>query len=80
MTRCNPFPPRRKGYRVLVAHISDDDLERYAMRTLPADDLKRLAAHVRICSECRDRLEQTEQFVAAMRAAAAQVREEQTEK
>ena len=40
------------------------------MRTLPAAELDRLEEHLLICAECRDRLQSTDEFVAAMKAAA----------
>ena len=58
----------------IVQHATDDTLERYSMRTLPAPEVESLEEHLLICSECRDRLESTEQYVAAMRAAAAKIR------
>jgi predicted anti-sigma-YlaC factor YlaD len=54
----------------IVQHVSKDDLENYAMRTLPAPESERLEEHLLICSACRDRLESTEQYVEAMKAAA----------
>ena len=53
----------------IVEHVSEDDLERYAMRTLPAPEVESLEEHLLICSACRDRLESTDQYVAAMKAA-----------
>jgi hypothetical protein len=58
---------------VSVDHVSEDDLELYAMRTLPAEESK-LAEHLLICSACRDRLQATDEYVAAMKAAAAKIR------
>ena len=55
----------------IVQHATEDDLERYAMRTLPAPEVESLEEHLLICAECRDRLTATDQFVAAMKAAAA---------
>ena len=52
-------------------HASDDDLERYAIRTLPDAELGQLEEHLLICSARRERLDETEQYVAAIRAAAA---------
>jgi hypothetical protein len=43
------------------------------MRTLPVPEVESLEEHLPICSECRDRLEFTEAFVAAMRAAAGKI-------
>ena len=62
------------GYREIVVHISDNDLERYALGSLPEAELAPLEEHLLICSECRDRLEATEQYVMAMLAAAAHIR------
>jgi anti-sigma factor RsiW len=57
-----------------VEHVTDDTLERYAMRFLPAPESDRLEEHLLICSACRDRLTATEEYVAAMRSAAAKIR------
>ena len=56
---------------VSVAHIGEDDLEQYAMRTLPESACATLEEHLLICWVCRDRLESTNQYVAAMKLAAA---------
>jgi hypothetical protein len=61
-----------------VAHISEDDLEQYAMRTMPEAELDHLEGHLLVCSECRDRLVETEQYVTAIRAAAARLRDSGT--
>jgi len=58
-----------------VNHISEEALEQYAMRTLPeAAELGRLEKHLLICSECRNRLQTMDDYVAAMRSAAAKLR------
>ena len=60
---------------VSVEHVPEDDLELYAMRTLPAPGVESLEEHCLICAECRDRLEATEAYLAAMKLAAAKIRE-----
>jgi hypothetical protein len=55
---------------VSVEHVPEDDVERYAMRSLPAPESDRLEEHLLVCSVCRGRLESTEQYVAVMRSAA----------
>jgi predicted anti-sigma-YlaC factor YlaD len=48
---------------------------------LYADDFLRaghLEEHLLICSECRDHLKATDEYVAAMRSAAAKIRESGT--
>jgi hypothetical protein len=49
-----------------------------AMRTLPAPESGRLDEHLLICELCRDRLESTDEYVAAMKAAAEEIRESGT--
>lgn len=53
-----------------MEHAAEDDLESYAMRTLPAPEVESLEEHLLICAECRDRLQATDEYVAAMTAAA----------
>ena len=43
-----------------MAHISEEDLELYAMRMLPEADLERIEKHLLTCVECQDRLIETE--------------------
>ena len=57
-----------------MEHIGEDDLERYAMRTLPESACATLEEHLLICQSCRDRLQTTDEYVAAM-TAAAKIRE-----
>jgi len=60
---------------VSVEHIGEDDLERYAMRTLPKSACAALEEHLLTCQLCQDRLEAEIEYVAAMRAAAVRIRE-----
>ena len=62
---------------IFVQHPSEDDLEAYAMRTLPEQEIGPLEEHLLICSACRDRLQGTDEYVAAMRAAAGKIRQEE---
>ena len=55
-----------------MQHATDDTMERYAMRTLPEPEAGPLEEHLLIYSECRDRLESTDEFVATMKAAATE--------
>jgi hypothetical protein len=59
---------------VSVEHATDDTLERYAMRSPPAPESERLEEHLLVCAGCQDRLTATDQYVAAMRSAAAAIR------
>jgi hypothetical protein len=61
-----------------VVHIGEDDLEQYAMRTIPESACATLEEHLLICEDCRDRLEATDEYVAAIRAAAGKIRESGT--
>jgi anti-sigma factor RsiW len=58
-----------------LAHISEEDLELYAMRMVPEADLERIEEHLFSCDECRDRLIETERVVATFQAAAARIRD-----
>ena len=53
-----------------MEHVSEHDLELYAMRTLPAPESELLEEHLLICSACRDRLTAADEYVTAMKAAA----------
>jgi hypothetical protein len=48
---------------LIIVHILEDALERYAMRTLADSEIEPLEEHLLMCAECRDR------FVAVMRVA-----------
>ena len=50
-------------------HISEDDLERMCLGTVVLDELARLTGHVLGCAECAERLEQTRDYIHAMRQA-----------
>jgi hypothetical protein len=57
-----------------VEHISEDDLERYAMQRIPGTESGPLEEHLLICLECQDRIQSEIDFVVAMRSAAANSR------
>jgi anti-sigma factor RsiW len=50
-------------------HISEDELDRYAARSLPESEAAAIEEHLLICEFCQDRLQLTDEFVAALRAA-----------
>jgi hypothetical protein len=60
-----------------VQHVTDDLLERFAIKTLPGSESGPLEEHLLICLECRDRLDAEIEFVAAMRGAARRIREQE---
>jgi anti-sigma factor RsiW len=70
-----PLFPGEIGYREFMAHIGEDDLERYVMKKLPDAQLDALEDHLLICPECREQLVETERYVLAIRAAAAKIQE-----
>jgi anti-sigma factor RsiW len=51
-----------------MPHISDDVLELYLMGRLTEMEIAPLEEHLLTCEECRNRLEGTETYIAAMRA------------
>jgi hypothetical protein len=54
--------------------VTADDLERYAMGKTSAEETDRIEDHLLICESCRDRLEETREFTAAMQGASAAMR------
>lgn len=59
---------------ILVQHVSDDTLERYAMQTLPEPEAGPLVEHLLVCESCRERLDAEIEFVTGMRGAATKIR------
>jgi len=53
-------------------HASEDVLERFVMGTLSNGPGEQLEKHLLLCQSCRDRLNDTEEFVIATRTAAAE--------
>ena len=74
--RISPRQPTYKDVE-LNQHPSDDTLEAYNMRTLPEIEIGPLERHLSICLLCQERLNETDDFVTAMRAAAREYRTEQ---
>ena len=58
-------------YRSLVHHISDDLLDEYALKRLPEAEAAALEEHLLICPHCQERLQLTDDFIAALRATLA---------
>jgi hypothetical protein len=59
-------------------HVSDAHLELYAMNALAEMDMQRVEEHLLVCAECRERLNSTDEYVDAMRAATKEAREEES--
>jgi hypothetical protein len=53
------------------AHLSEDVLELYSLGRLPEPELDRADDHLLICHTCQDRLQETDDYIKAVRAAAA---------
>jgi hypothetical protein len=51
-----------------MPHISDDALELCLMGRLTETEVAPLDEHLLICEECRNRVQETETYIAAMRA------------
>ena len=63
----------------MTGHISDDDLERYAMGTIKDEaELAAAEEHLLMCAWCIDRAENTDRYVEAMRAALGRLRAQRT--
>ena len=50
-------------------HVSPEQLELYSMGRLEAAQAAALEEHLLVCEECCERLAQTEDFIAILRAA-----------
>jgi hypothetical protein len=70
-----PYFPAKEVTVKIVQHIGDDLLAQYAVQALPEADVIPLEEHLLICPNCLDRLQAELEFVAAMRGAAATIRE-----
>jgi hypothetical protein len=55
-------------------HLEPEDLERYARRRASEQETARVEEHLLLCEPCREELANVESFVAAMRAAAGELR------
>jgi anti-sigma factor RsiW len=51
-------------------HISEELLDEYALGRLPDADAAPVEVHLLLCSFCQDRLQLTDEFIAALRLAA----------
>jgi len=57
-----------------MQHITDEALEKYAMLSLPPQEIEEVEEHLLACEECQERLEDAAEFVRSMSAAALVVR------
>ena len=60
-------------------HPSDDEIELYALGRLAEARVSTLEEHLLICEPCRARLEEMDEYVAAMRQALGEVKESKRE-
>lgn len=64
----------------LDSHPSDDDIELYSLERLPDEQQQTIEEHLIVCEQCRQRLDQTDEFVAAMQDALLEVQQEGTQR
>ena len=50
-------------------HLREEELEQYAMGTLPSPALRDFELHLLVCHRCQNRMAEMDAFVSAMRAA-----------
>jgi hypothetical protein len=60
-------------------HPTDDTLELHALKQLPESEREPLEEHLLVCEECRQRLDKTEDYVAAMQQALTEIQQESTQ-
>ena len=58
----------------MLDHAEEGLLERYSLGALDETDLARVEEHLFICESCRERLQETDVYAAAMRGAARSLR------
>ena len=54
---------------LMRSHVDEDDLELFVMERLPQSKRKEIEAHISVCSACRSRLMETEDFIQTLRSA-----------
>jgi hypothetical protein len=57
-----------------------EELERFSLGRASVEETERFEEHLLICTNCRDRFEESERYVSAMRAASADLIREEAEK
>lgn len=58
-------------------HMDADQIERYSLAVLPAEELEEVEEHLLLCDSCRRRVQEVDGYVATMAAAAREVRHEE---
>ena len=58
-------------------HLDDGELEQYSMGNLPESESGAFEEHLLVCEHCRLRLQETDEYAASMRGAAAEFRSRQ---
>lgn len=59
----------------LQQHLGDEAVERYSLGEMSEEELARCEEHLLICDPCRRLVAESDAYVAAMREAAAKMRE-----
>lgn len=57
-----------------IPHIDLEDLERYSLGDIDEQSAARVEEHLLVCGSCRERLAEHEEYVRAIRDAAAHLR------
>jgi len=60
-----------------LKHISEDELELYAVGRISVQAAEHLEAHLLGCSKCREQLESMDEYVRAMRMASVRIGREE---
>jgi hypothetical protein len=66
--------PAFSEYRYSVRHISEDLLDQHALKKLPETEVAALEERLLIYPDCRDRLQLTDDFAEALRAAVGEAK------
>jgi len=62
----------------MLAHVAEEQLEQYAMGSLPQSKEASLEEHILLCPECQDRLEEMDVYVRTMRVVMSRLNSQQS--
>src|SRR5450631_2061581 len=58
-------------------HLDTEELEKYSMVATAIEDVAPVEEHLLICEYCQDRVQETEEYLVALRIAAQQMRRDE---
>jgi len=62
----------------MLAHVAEEQLEQYAMGSLPQSEEANLEEHILLCPECQDSLEEMDVYLRSMRVAMSRLNSQES--